>query len=127
MATYGQQVKLTGLVAASNLSAGQYCFVKAASTAGQVKLATSATSAVLGVLQNDPTAGQPADVCAYGETKVKAVASLTFGATITVNSSAYAAASQTTAGTVIVGRALEASATSGDLIRILVDASGAKY
>lgn len=126
MATFGEQLKLTGLLAGADLSAKQYCFVKAASTAGEVVAATSATSAVLGVLQNDPTDGQPADVCALGETKVKAVASLTFGATITVNASGYAAASQTTAGTVIVGRVLEASATSGDLVKAVLSI-GAKY
>ena len=127
MAHNGPQIELPGLVATGDLSAKQYCFVKAGSTAGTVKAATSATSSVLGVLQNDPTDGQPANVVAFGVTKIKAVASLTFGATLTANSSAYAAASQTTAGTIIVGRALEASSTSGDLITMLISAAGAKY
>ena len=128
MANFGDQVKLSGLVASGDLSSYQYRFVKAASTAGAVKLATSATANVLGVLQNDPTSGQAASVCALGETKVHAAAALTtWGGTITVNGSGYAIASQGTAGTVILGRNLEVAAVSGDLVKAFINCAGSKY
>lgn len=59
-------------VAAVNLSASQYHFVAAGSVAGEVTLQSTAAGSPIGVLQNDPAAGEMATVRVFGFTKVKA-------------------------------------------------------
>ena len=120
MATFGRYETIPGLVATGDLSSSQYLVVKAASTAGAVKVATTAaTDAVLGVLQNDPASGEAAEVAFSGICKVKAAASVTFGAPVTFNSTGYVKIT-TTDGDRIVGIALEASDTAGDIIRLVL-------
>jgi hypothetical protein len=120
MATYGEYQTIPGLVATGDLSSSQYKIVIAASTAGAVKVgATAATDPILGVLQNDPTDGQPAEVAFNGICKVLAEASVTYGSEVTVSSTGRAKTT-TTDGNRIIGIALEASSTAGDAIRVLL-------
>jgi len=58
-------------IAAIDLSASQYHFVKAGSVAGEVSLSNVVAGSPLGVLQNDPKAGEMATVRVFGFTKVE--------------------------------------------------------
>ena len=74
----------------ADLTARQYHFVTPASTHGNVKLSTGAsTPTVLGVLQNSPSAGQEARVRVLGFTKLvgeNGACNLTVGTFITSGS-----------------------------------------
>lgn len=120
MATYGEYWTIPGLVATGDLSSSQYKIVIAASTAAAVKVGTTlATDPVLGVLQNDPTDGQPAEVAFAGICKVLCEASTTYGSQLTVSATGRAKTT-TTDGARIIGTALEAYSTAGGLIRVLL-------
>lgn len=117
MATFGRYDSIPGLVATSSLASAQYKIVQASSTAGQVKLGTSATSALLGVVQNDPGAGEAADVAFAGIAKVQCEASTTYGSFLTCSSTGRAKTTTTTNNN-IIGKALEAYSTAGGIIRV---------
>lgn len=110
----GDCLKISGLVASGDLSAVQWQPVKAASTAGAVVACSAVTDAVLGILVNDPTSGQPAEIVCAGNTKAKFAASVTYGAKLTPNSTGYLAVSST-ANDQVVGIALEASNSAGEI------------
>jgi hypothetical protein len=105
-------VKAT-LVAGEDLSAKQYHFVKIDNGTGQAVAVDGATDRPVGVLQNNPTSGQEAEVLIVGGTKVVAggtasagqplfasasanAVTLAFGST---GSAAYAVGTFVTAGT----------------------------
>ena len=71
MATYNFGIDKS-FTAAINLSGSQYQFVKAGSVAGEVTLNGTDGGSCLGVLQNDPLAGDEAVVRVFGFSKVKA-------------------------------------------------------
>jgi len=81
-------VKAT-LVAGEDLSAKQYHFVKI-DGAGAAVAVSGATDRPLGVLQNNPTAGQEAEVLISGGTKVAAGGTAAAGAPLFANGSAKA-------------------------------------
>jgi hypothetical protein len=117
MATFGATWDIPGLTAVSSLASYQYYLVQLASTAGQVKLATSGTSKIVGVLANDPAAGGEALVQFGGVMKVAAEASVNAGAWVT-SSSTGRAKTTTTGGNIILGQAIDASVSAGDIIRV---------
>lgn len=119
MATFGEYHSIPGLVAYATLASSQYKIVQACSTAGNVKLGTSSTSNILGVVQNDPAAGEPADVAFLGICKAQAETSVSFGSYLTCSSTGRVKAT-TSSGDHIIGKALEASSTGGDIIRVLL-------
>lgn len=117
MAVSGEYMTLPGLVATSSLAAKQYTPVKLASTAGQVIAATATTDLIIGILQNDPAAGEAAEVAALGIAKaVAGTSTVTKGAALSANSTGVIGA---VAGKVI-GIALEAPTAKGDIIQVLV-------
>jgi hypothetical protein len=77
MAYEGPQVKVS-LIAGESLTAKQYYFVKL-SAANTVICCAGATDVPIGVLQNKPAAGEAAEVCISGITKVSGDADLAFG------------------------------------------------
>jgi hypothetical protein len=81
VATFNWGVDFTYL-ADTDLDTSQYKFVVPASTAGYCKVCAVAGASVLGVLQNDPRAGEEATVRTMGYTKVMANANVA-GSTIT--------------------------------------------
>jgi len=83
-------VKVT-LVAAADLSAKQYTFVKLNSS-GEAAAASAATDIPIGVLQNAPTAGAEAEVLVVGGTKIVAGAAIAEGAQIGTSSAGKAVA-----------------------------------
>jgi len=117
--TGGSYLSIPGLVATGDLSSYQYCVVKMASTADAVKVGSAATDAVIGVLMNDPTSGQPAEVAYSGVVKVKCEASTTVGSNLTCSSTGRAK-STTSAGNICIGQALDAGSTAGMLISVLL-------
>lgn len=73
----GQQLNVSA-IAGADLSAKQYHFVKWSAN-GTVIACAGATDVPAGVLQNTPTAGDAANVCVVGETKVVGDADLDAG------------------------------------------------
>jgi hypothetical protein len=119
MSTYGDHIQLTGLTAAADLSAAQFKAVKLASTAGQVKVCSSTSDISMGILQNDPPAGDPAAVAAIGESKAVMAANVAMGAWLIPNSTGQLKGT-TTANKAIVGIALEASVNAGEIRRVFL-------
>lgn len=119
MAVSGPTAFLPGLVASGDLSSSQYKLVKAASTAGAVIAAAAATDKVLGVLYNEPTDGQAAEIAIGPVVKAQGQASLSVGDYVASDSTGRCKAT-TTANDDVFGIVLEASSTAGDIIRLLV-------
>ena len=120
MAIYQDYGTIPGVVATGDLGSYQYYVVKFGSTAGTIKVAdTAASDTLIGVLQNDPADGEPAEVAAWGVCKALSAASVTAGAKLTCNSTGYVAAT-TTDKDEIIGIALAASSAAGDLIPVLL-------
>jgi len=114
-------VKVT-LVAAADLSALQYTFVKLDS-AGKAAAAAAATDIPIGVLQNAPTSGQEAEVLIVGGTKIVAGAAISEGALVGTSSTGKAVA--LVAGTdttkYVVGTLLTESGASGDVVTAVIN------
>ena len=119
MATFGRYVSIPGLVATSTFAAKQYYLAKVSSTAGAVKPASSATSVIVGVVQNDAAANEVVDVACNGLAKAAAETSVSYGDALTASTTGRVKTT-TTNGHAIVGFALEASSSAGDIIRVLV-------
>lgn len=120
MATeWGNNLKITGLVATGDLSAKQFHPVAFASTAGTVKVAVAVTDKVVGILANDPTDGQAAEIVAVGNAKAKLAANIAVGTFLTPNTTGHLKAAAS-ANDRIVGMLLEASVGAGDIRPIFV-------
>lgn len=111
--------KCITLLAAGDLSAVQFKFVKMSTT--QVTTCGDGQDAV-GVLQNKPAAaGRAAQVCINGVTKVVAGAVTTAGGYGASDSSGRAV--DAVSGDYILGRFLEAAAVAGDVVSFLLGAN----
>lgn len=85
MATGSEYWTIPGLRARAAMTTYQYRVVRASTTAGYVELATAASDPILGVLQNDPAAGEVALVAYMGICKcIAGVADLNEGEVCTV-------------------------------------------
>lgn len=126
MATYGEYMTIPGLVATATLASSQYYVVQFSSTAGECKVGTSATSKVCGIVQNDPAAGEPAEVAYIGCAKAAAEASVNIGDALTCSATGRVKAT-TTDGNMVIGRALDASSTAGNIIRVLLKGAADSY
>lgn len=122
MAYEGPQICIPGLSAGADLSTHQYKFVKL-SASKTVILCAAATDVPIGVLQNKPTSGREAAVCAIGVTKVSSDAALTAGTVI--GTSADGQADAKVAGTdtteYAVGVVVLASGAAGDLATAVIN------
>ena len=114
---YGPTVGLRAT--STSLATKQYYVVQFASTAGQVKLASTSDDEIAGILQNEPAAGESAQVAGVGYCKAAAEASVTAGCALTASSTGRVKKT-TTDKHKVVGYAQEASATAGDIIQILL-------
>lgn len=103
------------MLAGADLSSSQYLFV--VPTAGEVVVAGAGVSA-LGVLQNKPEDGQPAQVMAWGVSKVVAGAAITAGAKVQSNASGQAITATST--NFVNGFALTAAGGADEVISMLV-------
>ncbi len=120
------------LTAGADLSAAQYCFVKANAN-GQAVLA-AAGEPVIGVLQNKPANGQVAQVRIYGVTKVVAGGAVAKGALVASDAAgkaktAVVTTANTTTGALtgshVAGIALQSAAASGEIIPVALLPMGA--
>jgi len=111
----------------ADLSSNQWFLVTTASTAGNVKLATGGSNPVaLGVLQDDPKAGEACVVRLAGTTKVFANGgtAIAYGDYLVSNASGHAI-SVTSASSVAAGIAMEALSSGCGYIEMLLLAPGA--
>lgn len=119
MATYGEYWAIPGIVASGDLSTSQYKVVKFATTAGAVVVGAAGSDKIAGVLMNDPTSGQAAEVAVGGIVKVLSEASVAAGDHV-VSSTTGRAKTTTSANDHVLGIALDAAGAAGDLIRVYV-------
>lgn len=109
--------------AAGDLSTKQFYFVKL-SAAHTVDVCSGATDKPIGVLQNKPSAaGQEAEVCVVGWTKVSSNGSVSAGDLIGTSGDGQgdtkAAGTDTTE--YICGQAITAGTTAGDVFEAIID------
>lgn len=77
--SYEIPVLTHSFTASADLSAKKYYFVKLHTTVDQVAVCAAATDKPIGVLQNNPTSGQTAEVMMLGISKVNSDAALSIG------------------------------------------------
>lgn len=118
MAVYGKTITIPGLTAGVSLTAAQYKVVKFASTASAVISVAATTDFAVGVLQNDPAAGEAAEVAYLGVAIALAgVNDLAVGELVGFNSTGQVV-DHTTDNRRIIGQALTASTAVGDEVRV---------
>jgi len=122
MAYKGSQPFKITLEAGADLSSSQYNFVKLNSSGKAVECA-AVTDKPVGVLQNNPTSGQAAEIVVVGLTKVSANAALAIGDLIGTSSdgqaAAYVAGTDTTK--YVVGQAMVTSGGADEITTIMVN------
>lgn len=91
MAFEAVQIKIPCLKAAADLSSKQYYLVEL-TAADTVNVCNGVTDRPIGVLQNAPKSGEPAEVCALGVTKINSDAALSVGDQIGTAADGQAAA-----------------------------------
>ena len=124
MALGQEYLSIPGLLAGSNLSGEQYKVVKLASTAGEVVLVAATSTLAIGILQNDPADGEPADVCTFGVCKgVVGPSDVAFGDVLGHDSTSRLK-DHATDNLEIIAIALEANSGANDIIRIFVTGPG---
>lgn len=116
MAVGGEYFSITKLATAT-LATSQFKIVKPSTTAGECKVGAAATDSIIGVVQNNPAAGEPAKIAVVGVCKVQAEASVAAGDHVACSTTARAKTT-TTANNHVLGIALEASTTAGDIIKV---------
>lgn len=121
MSTYsGQGINLGHLVADVDMNSHQFKFVTTASTAGSFKLATGGSGPTpLGVLQDDPRAGEPGNIRIFGTSKVSASGTIGYGDFVTCGSHGLAIV-QAAASAAVQGIALSALASGGGIIELML-------
>lgn len=122
MATEGPQLAPPGLIAGADLSTKQYHFVKLSAN-NTVVICAAVTDRPIGVLQNKPTSGQEANVCALGITKVVGDADLSAGNMIGTSSdgqaAAYAPGTDTTK--YMLGQVIEDNSAAGGIVTAAIN------
>lgn len=122
MAYKGSQPFKISLEAGEDLSAKQYYFVKL-DTNGKAVVCTGATDKPVGVLQNNPTSGQAAEIVVVGLTKISSNAALAIGDLI--GTSADGQADPKTPGTdtteYVVGMVLTTTGAASVIGSVLVN------
>lgn len=114
-------------VAGEDLSAKQFHFVELDNGDGTVKAVNAATDRPLGVLQNTPTAGQIAEICVVGGTKVEAAGTASVGQPVFANASGAAvtlAFGTTGSAAYVVGTFLE-NAAAGAITTAVINCANA--
>jgi len=116
--TGGTFYTIPGLVAGEDLSNSTYKVVQLSSTGGEVKLASSSTDPLVGILLDNPEEGQPALVAYAGVVRAIAESAFSAGDKLTASSTGRVKAT-TTEGDVCVGIALE-EATTVEYVSVLL-------
>lgn len=115
------------LLADVDMNSHQWKFVTTASTAGKFKLATGGSLPFpLGVLQDDPRAGETGQIRILGTAKVAASGTIGYGDYVTAGSNAFAWL-QTSVSNPTAGVALSALASGSGYIEVLLIPNGYSY
>ena len=126
MAYEAAQVKVGQFTASADLSTKQYHFVKMSGN-NTVTVCAAITDVPIGVLQNNPTSGQAAEVCLFGISKVVADGTLAAGNVIGTSldgqADAITAGSDTTV--YVMGIAL-AAASAGETVEAFINATAGR-
>lgn len=109
---------LGSLTAAADLSGSQYCAVKVTGV-NAVNITTAVSDFAVGILQNAPVSGGPAQIAREGITKVKVGAGVTAGDRLTSDGSGRAILT-VTGGQRYFGIALETVTTANQLVSVLL-------
>lgn len=121
MATFGPEMKATGLAAGADLRTKQFYFVKMSAN-NTVTVCAAVTDKPIGVLQNKPNTGEAAEVTAIGQTKVSGDANLapgdSIGTSVDGQAAAYTAADTTKH---IVGQVIEDNSAAGGIITAFIN------
>jgi len=112
--------------AGADLSSSQYKFVKL-NTSGQIVAIAADTDSPVGILQNAPTSGQPAEVMCNGISKVQGDADLSKGAFVgtSADGQAIALVHGTDTTKYIVGQVIQDNGAAGGLATIIFNCLGA--
>lgn len=125
MAYEGNQLRIQGATAGADLSTSQFRLVQKNTSANAYALANAIGEHAHGVLQNKPTSGQAAVICAVGVTKVRAGGALTAGDQFTTDASGQAI---TRAATSIddsnLGHVIEGASAAGELATVFFNPQG---
>lgn len=118
----GEQLMVPGFTSNSDysaLGALRYVFVAATAANKANRVVTVPTTGnILGVMQNNPGVGEAMSIAYAGRSKVVAGGAIGANSLITTQSGGRAAV--VTSGDMACGRALEASATTGDVISAIL-------
>lgn len=123
MAIEHRGVMLPGLVAAADLSAKQYYGLRVTAAFG-VDVSSGAGQACLGILQNKPTSGQPAEVMQSGISKAIAGAAVAAGAEVMVAADGRIITAAT-AGSNVIGICLDGCSNANEVISVALNAGAA--
>lgn len=108
------------MTAAADLSSGQFLAVKVTASRA-VNLANTGGEAVVGILQNQPTSGQAADVGFIGVSKLVAGAAFAAGVELMTDTSARGITATSTNHRFAI--ALEAATAAGQIVTVLIGGS----
>jgi hypothetical protein len=117
----GPQLMVPGFSTSSDysgLGATKYIFVQATGARTAMQAINPTSTALLGVMQNNPGLGEAMSIAYAGPSKVVAGGVLSVNALITSNASGRAAA--VTSGDLVAGRVLEAAGADGDVVSALL-------
>ena len=125
----GQSISFSG-ISSGSFAAAQWCLVKstAVTSNGDPIIALSigssgSAAATIGVIQNDPTDGQAAEVVRFGPSKVVAGASISAGDPLATSTAGTAITANTT-GQLIWGKATSGATAAGQVIEAFVHPRG---
>lgn len=115
-------VKWTGVCGATSLATKQYHLVKL-HTDGTVIICAAATDVPIGVLQNNPGIGEEAEVLIVGGSKIQIGGAINEGELIGTDTSGTADTKVPGTDTTnyIVGQAITAGTTAGDIITVAIN------
>lgn len=123
MAYKGSQPFKITLEAGADLSTKQYYFVKIDSSTGKAVVCAAATDRPVGVLQNNPTSGQAAEITVVGLTKVSSDAGLTIGNLIGTSGDGQADAKTPGTDTTeyVVGTVITSTSNAAEIATVMVN------
>lgn len=123
MAYKGSQPFKITLEAGADLSSKQYYFVKIDSSTGKAVVCAAATDKPVGVLQNNPTSGQAAEIVVMGLTKVSSDAGLTIGNLIGTSGDGQADAKTPGTDTTeyVVGTVITSTSNAAEIATVMVN------
>lgn len=123
MAYKGSQPFKITLEAGADLSTKQYYFVKIDSSTGKAVVCSNASDRPVGVLQNNPTSGQAAEIVVVGLTKVSSDAGLTIGNLIGTSGDGQADAKTpgTDTSEYVVGTVITSTSNAAEIATVMVN------